>query len=78
MKAVRWMIDREKVIRGLECHAGVCSDSCPYYNITGFCFEELCRDSIAILKEQEGKIEQLEHDLAVAQDDLYYYVNGND
>jgi len=34
--------------------------------------------AIALLKEQEERIEQLEHDLAVAQDDLHYYVNGND
>jgi len=72
------MIDRNKVIRGLECHAGLCSESCPYYTKTDYCVEELCKDAIAILKEQEGKIEQLEHDLAVAQNDLYYYVNGND
>ena len=72
------MVDRDKVIEGLECHTGLCSESCPYYNITDYCFEELCRDVLELLKKQEGQIKQLEHDLAVAQDDLYYYVNGND
>ena len=72
------MVDREKVIKGLECHAGLCSESCPYYNITDFCFEELCMDAIELLKEQEGQIERLEHDLAVTQNNLNYYVNGND
>jgi hypothetical protein len=36
------------------------------------------RDAIALLKEQEAQIEQLEHDLAVTQNNLNYYVNGND
>ena len=31
-----------------------------------------------LLKEQEAQIEQLEHDLAVTQNNLNYYVNGND
>lgn len=51
------MIDREKVVRGLECHAGLCSESCPYYNITDYCFEELCRDTLELLKEQEAVTE---------------------
>ena len=36
------------------------------------------RDALALLKEQEEQIEQLEHDLAVTQNNLNYYVNGND
>lgn len=32
----------------------------------------------AILKKQAERIKQLEHDLAVAQNNLNYYVNGND
>lgn len=30
------------------------------------------------LKEQEEQIERLEHDLAVTQNNLNYYMNGND
>lgn len=51
------MIDREKVIKGLECHTGLCSESCPYYNITDYCCEELCRDALELLKEQEAMTE---------------------
>ena len=50
------MTDREKVIKGLECHTGLCSESCPYYNITDYCFEELCRDALELLKMQEDRI----------------------
>lgn len=34
--------------------------------------------TIVLLKEQDNQIEQLEHDLAVTQNNLNYYVNGND
>ena len=40
--------------------------------------ERICADVLALLKEQEEQIERLEHDLAVAQNNLNYYVNGND
>ena len=36
------------------------------------------KDVLELLKEQEQQIEQLEHDLAVTQNNLNYYVNGND
>lgn len=39
---------------------------------------EMYTDIIALLKEQEEQIKQLEHDLAVAQNNLNYYINGND
>ena len=35
-------------------------------------------DALALLKEQEEQIEQLEHDLAVTENNINYYVNGND
>jgi hypothetical protein len=34
-------------------------------------------DALELLKEQQSEIERLEHDLAVTQDNLNYYVNGN-
>jgi hypothetical protein len=40
--------------------------------------ENLMMDALELLKEQEQQIEQLEHDLAVTQNNLNYYVNGND
>lgn len=34
--------------------------------------------AIELLKEQQEQIEKLEYDLAVTQNNLNYYVNGND
>lgn len=34
--------------------------------------------ALDLLKEQEEQIEQLEHDLAVTENNINYYVNGND
>lgn len=78
-------MDREKVIKALETHTkmdGHCED-CPYENYSmcmsrGMCVSRVMTDALALLKEQEEQIEQLEHDLAVTQNNLNYYVNGND
>lgn len=51
------MIEREKVMRGLECCAfGSLSDceGCPYY-IETRCSELLCGDALAMLKEPAQK-----------------------
>ena len=54
------MADREKVIKGLEC----CSDvggkhcyegKCPYASMSEPCREQLVRDALALLKEQEAR-----------------------
>lgn len=71
------MSDREKVITGLEC----CSVKqscleCPWGGIN--CNDRLHLAALELLKEYETQIEQLEHDLAVTQNNLNYYVNGND
>ena len=64
------MADREKVIRGLECHATkgfVACQDCPYYpdeliyedddDMEGtICEEKLAADAIALLKEQEARV----------------------
>lgn len=71
------MIDREKVIKGLKCCAHGCLVDCPYSK-TDECGQRLPKDALELLKEQEEQIERLEHDLDVAQNDLHYYVNGND
>ena len=39
---------------------------------------EYIDDGYALLTAQEDQIEQLEHDLAVTQNNLNYYMNGND
>ena len=75
------MVDREKVIKGLKCCAHTDGTNCVYcpYDITAEdCTALMSMDVLDLLKEQEDKIEQLEHDLAVAQNNLNYYMNGND
>ena len=56
------MVDREKVIKGLECHAEVNCAECPYRDGWRTCpfGETLLADAIALLKEQEERIETLE------------------
>lgn len=39
---------------------------------------KLLQRAIELLKEQGERIEQLEHDLAITQNNLNYYMNGND
>lgn len=62
----RWigtqMIDREKVLNGLECLAdenSACHSDCPYFTDRedgGFCFRKMAYDALELLKEQEAKI----------------------
>lgn len=64
------MIGRKKVNRGLE----LCSqqrgglelcEQCPYYNEPFPCTNTLLQDALALLKEQEEKIESLTEDIEV-------------
>ena len=51
------MMDREKVIKGLElCKAGRCNSECPYSHINFGCRKQLDDDAIAMLKEQNDNI----------------------
>lgn len=57
------MPDREKVIKGLECHADrtnlSCRPSkCPYFAFD-FCGPLLATDALALLKEQEAEISKI-------------------
>ena len=75
------MPDWEKVIKGLHCCShtdGIICLHCPYDNDGEDCTALMSMDVLELLKEQEEQIEQLEHDLAVTQNNLNYYVNGND
>jgi hypothetical protein len=55
-------MDREKVIKGLECciqsDIGVfCSEDCPYYDVDdedNSCETQMKQDALALLKEQEN------------------------
>ncbi len=52
-------IDREKVIKGLECCKRIegrpCND-CPYAGEDESCVEKMSMDALALLKEQEPRI----------------------
>ena len=50
------MVDREKVIKGLECcnEFMTCKANCPYRN--DGCREILSRDAIALLKAQQARV----------------------
>jgi len=67
------MIDLEKVIKGLEhCANEADCRGCVYQEqMKGRSDECDCTgEALALLKEQEEQIERLEHDLAVAQNNL--------
>jgi hypothetical protein len=78
------MIDREKVIKGLELctkiSPDVCLMLCPYKDekdetYSGFCEQVLKQDALALLKEQEEQVQQwtkeiADNQLAHAQDEL--------
>ena len=79
------MPDWEKLIKGLETCSQktvlyVCGQ-CPYNNDdsdTYDCTQALSEDALALLKEQQSQIEILEYKLAVAENNLNHYINGND
>lgn len=68
------MPDRWKVIKEYEDYVN------SYISLTtSHDYEfEMHKAVLALLKEQESQIERLEYDLAVTQNNLNYYVNGND
>ena len=78
------MADRDRLIKAWK----IFRDSNPYEICNGrefraikepeYCMGQMIEDTITLLKEQEAQIERLEHDLAVTQNNLNYYVNGND
>ena len=52
------MIDRDKVMKGIECLAdddGCCHSDCPYFNDreTTSCFQRMAQDVLELLNEQE-------------------------
>lgn len=55
------MIDREKVIKGLECctNGEVCFSDCPYFKemamADGRCITAVQADALELLKEQEAQ-----------------------
>ena len=62
-------MDREKVIKGLKIHADGCgyrshhcdAMECPYrYGDEACDIDEMCRDALALLKEQEAVVPEVE------------------
>ena len=52
-------MDREKVIKGLEVCTSIedgesCPKECPYYQDVCYGYDQLMRDALALLKEQEA------------------------
>jgi len=76
------MADMEKVIKGLEILRDICNAKSNMAigngKIAWAGYANTADDAIALLKEQEDRITELEHCLAVAEDDLRYYTNGNE
>ena len=80
-------MNSEKVMAALKLCADGCDDNgCSYLDESNSrgglaacrCIDLLAIDVLALLKEQERTIERLEYDLAITQNNLNYYVNGND
>ena len=76
-------MNKDKVIKALDkcirCDCDDCTE--PYASHCVWdcvAYDALVRDAMALLKEQAEQIERLEEDLAVTQNNLNYYVNGND
>lgn len=76
------MPDRENVIKGLESLRDICNAKSNMAigkgKIAWAGYANTADAALVLLKEQEAQIERLEHDLAVTQNNLNYYVNGND
>lgn len=73
------MVDREKVIKAWENVLSRDPLDVPWDLIDDTL--ELLKEQaeqLELLKEQAEQIERLEHDLAIAENNLSYYVNGND
>ena len=68
------MTDRKTVMSWLE---GLAQDDWAEWHSDSE-VQTTAQAALDLLKEQEEQIEQLEHDLAVTQNNLNYYVNGND
>ena len=51
-------MDRDKVIKGLECcHVNVSCEGCPYDGVE-YCLDTVMHDALALLKEQEKGLPQ--------------------
>ena len=72
------MIDREKVIKGLECCIANMHNNCPYKStdegidkVTS-CTTYLMKDALALLKEQKAEYEKGFNDAMLGKQELMY------
>ena len=78
------MANREKIIELLKEiaeHFRGCRDNVSFASKAENHFWELqnaANEAVELLKEQAEQIERLEHDLAVTEGNLAFYINGND
>ena len=71
------MANREKIIKGLECCTNISmkceEEKCPYWK-NDDCSDDLMRDAISLLKEQEGCAKIKEPDCRICgQSHCKYY-----
>ena len=72
---MKLMPDIEKVIEEFEHLLNAAKGN--YQDFVDLTVDE-GEEILAMLKAQEAQIERLEYDLAVTQNNLNYYINGND
>lgn len=71
VKGLKWILEGDRFGFGENWETGEPMDE---YEKAG----KIITDTITLLKEQEEQIERLEHDLAVTENNINHYVNGND
>lgn len=68
-------MNKDKIKKGLECCAlndGIACKDCPYnaeYN-SHCADEQMCKDALTLITEQEKEIEQLKFNISKAQDQI--------
>ena len=69
------MPEIDKVIKGLHVIGGWITDRLGIEQARNFL--QTIDDALELLKDQRNTINQLEYNLAVTQDNLCFYINGN-
>lgn len=78
MKKTDVMHDKAKIIKGLEVIKQFFEYGLPSTAEMFDSYYGILNDAQKLLKEQDQQIENLEYALAITENNLNYYVNGND